>query len=249
MRKSNFRNLLSRSGGARRLPAALLAGLLAAGCGMLSAAADGLPGERPAFETAVAAGVATAISETQQAPGGGGVIAPAFVMEQVLRDARADIEQMVVAAVATALAARDAAAGGVLPAVAGTAGPGSSAAVATSVLGATATPVGSLFAVSPVELPLACIDAGALFLGNPVKSVNLRSGPGSTYPEAGALRSTECLRLSSRNLLGNWVYGELCTLQPDGSCRRELASAWAARRFLAITGDADRLQIATPPAP
>ena len=82
-----------------------------------------------------------------------------------------------------------------------------------------------------------------------MKSVNLRSGPDSTYPEAGALRSTECLRLSSRNLLGNWVYGELCTLQPDGSCRRELASAWAARRFLAITGDADRLQIATPPAP
>ena len=33
----------------------------------------------------------------------------------------------------------------------------------------------------------------------------------------GALRMTECLRLSSRNQLGNWVYGELCTLQPDSS--------------------------------
>lgn len=236
----------------RRVVAGLpLGALLVAACGMLPAAgAFGVAGEQLAFETAVAVGVATALFETQQAPQAAGAsgIAPSFVMEQVLRDARADIEQMVAVAVATAVAARIDLPAGAVPAGGATAVPGG-AAVAASGLVSTPTPVGSLFAVSPVEPPLACIDAGALFLGNPVKSVNMRSGPGSDFPEAGALRMTECLRLSSRNQLGNWVYGELCTLQADGSCRRELFSAWAARRFLAITGDADRLPVATPPAP
>lgn len=230
----------------------LLGAALVAGCGMLPAAgAGGAFGEQPAFETAVAEGVATALFETQQAPqspDASGGIAPSLVMEKVLREARADIEQMVAVAVATAVAARIDLPAGELPVGGATAGAGG-AAVATSGLVSTPTPVGSLFAISPVEPPLACIDAGALFLGNPVKSVNMRSGPGSDFPEAGALRLTECLRLSRRNQLGNWVYGELCTLQADGSCRRELFSAWAARRFLAITGDADRLPVATPPAP
>ncbi|RLT44834.1 MAG: hypothetical protein DWI63_05265 [Chloroflexi bacterium] len=229
------------------LPGALLMGA----CGLLPAAgAYGVVGEQPAFETAVAAGVATALFETQQAPQAAGAngLAPSFVMEQVLRDARADIEQMVAVAVATAVAGRSDLPAGELPAAGATAGPGAIAAGA-GVLSATVTPVDSLFAVSPVQPPLACIDSGALFLGNPVKSVNMRAGPGSEYPEAGALRMSECLRLSTRNQLGNWVFGELCTLQPDGSCRRELFSAWAARRFLAITGDADRLPVATPIAP
>lgn len=241
-----------KAGTTQRVVAGLLVGvLLLAACGMLPAAgAYGVAGEQPAFETAVAAGVATALFETQQAPQAAGAsgMAPSFVMEQVLRDARADIEQMVAVAVATAVAARIDLPAGELPAGGATAGPGA-ASVATGGLVSTPTPVGSLFAVSPIEPPLACIDAGALFLGNPVKSVNLRTGPGSDFAEAGALRLIECLRLSSRNQLGNWVYGELCTLQADGSCRRELFSAWAARRFLAITGDADRLPVATPPAP
>ena len=94
----------------RRVVAGLLLGaLLVTACGMLPAAgAYGVAGEQPAFETAVAAGVATALFETQQAPQAAGAsgMSPSFVMEQVLRDARADIEQMVAVAVATAVAAR-----------------------------------------------------------------------------------------------------------------------------------------------
>ena len=87
----------------------LLGALLVTACGMLPAAgAYGVAGEQPVFETAVAAGVATALFETQQAPQAAGAsgMSPSFVMEQVLRDARADIEQMVAVAVATAVAAR-----------------------------------------------------------------------------------------------------------------------------------------------
>ena len=93
----------------RRGAGLLLGALLVTACRMLPAAgAYGVAGEQPAFETAVAAGVATALFETQQAPQAAGAsgMSPSFVMEQVLRDARADIEQMVAVAVATAVAAR-----------------------------------------------------------------------------------------------------------------------------------------------
>ena len=73
--------------------------------------------------------------------------------------------------------------------------------------------------------------------------VNVRSGPGTTYPEIGQVATGSELELIAKNAAGDWY--QICCV--DGE------PAWVVARLVEVTGDANLVQVAAnipaPPAP
>ena len=73
--------------------------------------------------------------------------------------------------------------------------------------------------------------------------VNVRSGPGTAYPETGQVATGSELELVSKNAAGDWY--EICCVNGQ--------PAWIVARLVEVTGDPNLIQVATnipaPPAP
>ncbi len=73
--------------------------------------------------------------------------------------------------------------------------------------------------------------------------VNVRSGPGTAYPETGQVATGSELELVSKNAAGDWY--EICCVNDQ--------PAWIVARLVEVTGDPNLIQVAAnipaPPAP